>query len=112
MESNLEPCLYSVPHGARNKDASRWRFCLKASSHVYIVTINVVPLDDDIAKVKAGPEYDGFIFGLATSGLYHGLLKINCRSERVHGAGKLDQSTVAFEPDHAPTVAHDRRLKP
>lgn len=105
MESGLEPSLDSVAHGTRNDDPSRWCLRLKSRGHVYIVTVDVIAFNDDIADVKANPKHDGLVPGLVAICLNHGLLELNCSPERIHGASKLGQAAVASQPDHAPAAA-------
>jgi len=50
--------------------------------------------------------------GLVAICLSHRLLELNCRSERVHGATKLDQAAVACQPDHSSATACSSRCEP
>ena len=49
MKSGLEPSLDCVAHGARNDDPTRGCLRLKPRGHIYIVTIDVIAFDNDIA---------------------------------------------------------------
>src|SRR5262249_41621367 len=104
MERNLEPPGDGLPHGARNYDPARRRLALQPGRHIDGVPVDVIALDDDVAQVEADPEHDGLIVGPVAICLDHGLLEIYRRSERVHGAGELDQAPIALKPDH-PTAA-------
>ena len=73
---------------------------------------DVIALYDDIAKVKADPEHDGFVLGLVAIGLDHGLLELYRRCERIHGASELDQAPVALHPDYPPAAAYGSWRKP
>ena len=112
MERGLEPSLDSLAHGARNDDPTRRCLGLQPRSHIYVVSIDVIALDDDIAEVKADPEHDGFIVGLVAIGLDHGLLEVYGRSERIHGAGELDQAPIALKPDHSTAAARSSWREP
>src|SRR5262245_1999004 len=105
MERNLEPPGDGLPHGARNNDPTCRCLGLQPGRHIYSVAVDVVSLDDDIAKVKAHPEHDGLIVGLGAICFDHGLLEGDGRGERIHGAGELDEAAVALEPDHPATAA-------
>jgi hypothetical protein len=112
VETNLEPSLDGIAYRARNDDTP-WR-CLRfqARRHIHIVAINVITLDDDVAKVKPDPEHDGFVVGLVTIGLDHSSLEVYCRRERVYGASELDQAAIALQPDHSPAATCHCRRKP
>ena len=51
------------------------------------------------------------VLGLVPVGLGHGLLELDGRAERVHGAGELDQRTVARQLDQPAAVAGQCRLQ-
>jgi len=71
----------------------------------YIVAVDVISGDDDVAEVKANSEHDGFFTRLAPIGLDHSLLEVYGRAERVHGAGELDQTSIALDPYHSTAAA-------
>jgi hypothetical protein len=112
VQRDLEPPGDGLPQRARNKDPTRRCLGLQASRHIYGVAVDVVALNDDIAEVKADPEHDGLMVGLAAIGLRHRLLEFYGRGERVHRADELNQRTVALRPDHPPSMAADSRCKP
>src|SRR5215831_14177928 len=105
MQRDLEPPSDGLPHGARNNDPTCRCLGLQPGRHIYSVAVDVVALDDNIAEVKADPEHDGLIVGLAAICLDHRLLEFYGRGERVHGAGELNQASVALEPDHSTAAA-------
>ena len=80
VESNFEPSRYSLPHGTRNNDAARRSFRLQPRSHIHIVAVDVIALDDDVAKVKADSKYNRLFFWLIAICFNHGLLELDCRS--------------------------------
>jgi hypothetical protein len=112
MESSLEPPRDGLAHCARNDDPTRRRLCLKSRGHVYIVAIDVIAFNDDIAEVKADPKHDCLFLGLVVICLNHSLLELNRRSERVHGASELKEAAVARQPDHPPAAAGGSWRKP
>jgi hypothetical protein len=76
-----------------------------AARHIYIVAIDVIALDDDIAEVEADSEHDGFVLGLVAIGLDHRLLEVYGRSEGIYGASELDKAPISLQPDHPPAAA-------
>src|SRR5262245_27866809 len=106
MERNFEPSGDGLPHGARNYDPARRCLALQPSGHIYGVTVDVIALHDNVAKVEPDPEYDCFVARLVAICLDHGLLEIYGGAERVHGAGELDKAPIALEPDHPTAAAH------
>jgi hypothetical protein len=95
VEGGLEPSLDSVAHGARNDNPTRWCFRLESCGHIYVVAIDVIAFNDNIAEMKASPKHDGVFLRLTAICLNHSLLELNCCAERVHSASELNQATVA-----------------
>jgi hypothetical protein len=49
VKGDLKPSLDSVAHGTRNDYSTRGCFRFKPRGHIYIVAIDVIAFDNDIA---------------------------------------------------------------
>ena len=58
MKIGFKPSLDGIAYGARNGDPP-WR-CLRfqARRHIHIVAVDIIALNDDVAKVKADPAHE------------------------------------------------------
>ena len=89
---------------ARNQDAACRSFPFQSRRHVDAVAIEVCAVDDQVSQVQTHAEHESGIRRLVAVGLGHGLLKLDGRAQRVDGAGKLHQSTIAGQLDQASSV--------
>jgi hypothetical protein len=76
-------------NGARNQYASSWRFGLQPSRYVHPIAIEIVTLDDDIAKMQADSKDDSFGFGTVAVRVGNGLLEFDRRRQCIDCAGEL-----------------------
>ena len=95
VERGLEPARDRVVHVTRDHDAAGRRFRLQPGRDVHAVAVEIVAIDDQVAEMQADPEHDGGVLGLVPVGLGHGLLELDGRAQRIHGAGELGQRAVA-----------------
>ena len=94
-----------LPKGIiRHADPARFGDALKAGSNVDAISEDVVVIDDDVPDVDAYPQLDprilrhiGVLFG-------HGALDFNGTTDRIHGAGELNQQAVAGGFDDATSM--------
>src|ERR1044072_5995081 len=73
--------------------------CLKASSNVDTIAIQVVAVYDQIAQVQAHAEYKRSIGRLVSVDLGHGLLDLNGSTQRIPCARELDHGTLGGPGD-------------
>jgi hypothetical protein len=79
--------------------------------YVHAIAIEIVTVDDQVAKMQADAEHDGDVLGLFPVGLGHGLLKFDGGVKCIHSAWKLDQRTVARQLDQPAAVPSQCRLQ-
>ena len=72
-----------------------WCFRFQPRRNIHAIAIEIVAIDDQVAEMQADAEYDGRVLGLVPVGFDHGLLELDGRAKRIHGAGKLGQGAVA-----------------
>ena len=92
-------------HVARDHDATRRRFRFQPCRDVHAIAIEIIAIDDQVAEMQPDPKHDGGVFGLILIGVSHRLLELDGGAQRIHGAGKLDQRTVARQLDQPAAVA-------
>ena len=61
--------------------------------------------------MQAHTEHESGICWLVAVGLGHGLLELDGGTQRINGAGELDQSTIAGQLDQAPSVFRQNRIE-
>jgi hypothetical protein len=83
---------------------------LKAGRDVDPVAVDVVALDDHIAKIDADAKFDALVFRHVLVALGHAALNRHGAFDRVHDAGELDQRAVAHQFDDAPSILSDGRI--
>jgi hypothetical protein len=103
FECSLQPAGHRIMAGPRDQDATRRRFRLQPRGDVHAVAIEVVAVNDQVSNMQADPEHYGGVLGLLTIGLQHKLLKLDGGTQRINGAGELDQRAVAGQFDQPAT---------
>jgi hypothetical protein len=77
VEPRPEATLDRFAHRTRDNDPARWRFGLQASRDVHAIAVEIVAIDDQVAKVEANAEGDLFCFEASLVGLGDGLLEFD-----------------------------------
>jgi hypothetical protein len=83
---------------------------LKPGRHVHAVAINVVSIDDDVAKVDANPVLDPLFIGLRGAQLRHFGLDLDGPIYGVDDTRELGQQTVPHKLHDATAVLTDLGL--
>lgn len=111
VEAGFEPTSDRLVNSAGDHDAARLCLRLQPGRHVHTITVKIVALDDQVAKMQADPEHDGGILRLPAIGLCHGLLELDRCIQGVDSAGKFDEGTIPGQLDQAATLPGQYRLQ-
>jgi hypothetical protein len=91
-------------------DAARFRQRLQPRRHVHTVAEQIAPLDDDVADIDAGAQFDAAVGRQPRVAHEHPALDRDGASHRLHRRGELDQEGVAHGLEDAAVVARHQRL--
>src|SRR5207253_2638000 len=94
-ERQCKPIADVVANSARNTNPARFGQSLQSGGDVHAVTVDIVPLDDDVAEIDAHPEYDPLFLGDAGIALCHTALDHDRTGDGLNNARELDQDAVA-----------------
>jgi len=107
VENEIELVSNLVARRARKADSTGVSEALKAGRDIDPVTVDVVALNDHIAKIDANAKFDALVFRHILVALGHATLDRHGAFDRVHDAGELDQRAVAHQLDDAPSMLSD-----
>ena len=102
--------LHLVVDLGGDADAARLGQALQARRHVHAVAVEVVTLDDHVAKIDADTECDTRAAGHLAVALRHAGLDVGGTGQSIDHAGELDQRTVAHELDKPAAMLGDLGL--
>ena len=111
MELCLEFAGHGIVDGAGNQYSAYRGLRFESGSNVHAVAIEVIAIDDEVAKMQADAEDDPVALGPGEVGLGDGLLELDRGAERVHGATEGRERAVARQLDEAATVTGKRGLE-
>jgi hypothetical protein len=89
---------------ARQQDFSRLGERLKSGGDVHAIAIEVLAVDDDVAKIDADAQNDALVRRHAGIGFRHRPLHGGATGDGLNGADKFDQQPVAHDLDDTPAV--------
>ena len=107
-KARLEPACDSLVNSARDQYASCRRLCFQSRCNVHAVAVEIISLDDHVAKMKTDAEYDSLRVGPSRVDVVHGLLELDRRRQGVDGAGELYERAVADQLDQPAAIPRDR----
>ena len=92
----------------RDADPAGFRQRFEPSGDIDPVTMNVVAVDDDVAKIDADAPFDTGLGRLGASAI--AACHWDCATHRVDDAGELDEQPVAGGLDDAAVMPGDGRI--
>ena len=105
LEAHVDTVADALVDDGGNADAARLGQWLQARRNIDAIAVDVVAVDDDVAKVDADPQRDARTVRLHLA--MHRSLNCQGTADGIDDAGKLDQGAVAHELDDAATVGSD-----
>jgi hypothetical protein len=80
-------------------------------SDVDTIAEDITLLDHDVADMNAHTKFDALVGWHIGVSLCHPALLLDGTAGSVHGAGELDQNSIAGAFNNAASVSHDRRVQ-
>src|SRR5262245_45160041 len=105
MKLRPKAAIDRLAHRPRDDDPARRRFGLQTSGNVHPVPVKVVAIDNKVAQMQTHAEYERGVCGLVSVGVGHCLLELDGGTQRINGAGELDQGAVARQLDKPASMA-------
>ena len=75
------------------------------------LTVDVIAIDDDVAKIDPNAIADALLFGLIELAVCHRSLDGECAVQGLHDARKFDEGTIADQFEGPPAIGCDMRLE-
>src|SRR5713226_5030447 len=96
--------------GARDADATRVGQTLEARSDIYAVAVDLLAVDDHVARIDADAEFHPPLGGKTRVLSLERGLNVDRALDRIHDAGKLGQYAIAGGIDEASAMLLDQRI--
>ncbi len=93
----------------RKRDPTGRGDLLKSRHQVHPITIEITPLNDDIAEVDPDTQLEPHLARASRVGLGEATLNFHGAGHRVDHAGEFDQRAVAHQLDDPPAIPGDLR---
>jgi hypothetical protein len=107
LERKIQPAADDLMNDIRDADAARRGQALETRRDVDAVAVDVVAVDDHVAKIDADAEHDALLFRQLGLPLGDALLNGGSAFDRIHHASEFDQRAVAHELDDAAVELRD-----
>ena len=110
LEGQVELGLDALVNDVGDADAARLRQPFQARGNVHAVTVDIITLDNDVAKVDTDPKRQ--LLALRQTGAARRVRPLDSHGagDGVNDTGELDQRAVAHKLDDAAIVARDLRI--
>src|SRR5262249_3040511 len=110
LESEGQLAKQVVVRLAGNVDPAWLGNGLEPGGDIHAVTIDVITVDDDIAKIDTDAKLDAFVATDRCVATVHFTLHLHAAAHGIDYAWELDQDAITGGLDHAATVLCDLRI--
>ena len=98
-------------NGAGHKNTARVRQGLEPRRDVDTVAVQIAAFHNHVAEVDTDAQHDLSVIRQSHIGGLHCFLQLDSALDCIHGAGELDQYSVANHLDDPTVVLRDHRLE-
>jgi hypothetical protein len=110
-EVDAQLVAYLMPHGFRTSDSTRYCQALQPNRKIDAVAVEVITIDDDVAKIYTHSKLETFILRVASIPLGHSSLDFDGTARRIYHAAELDQEAITHHLEDATCMLVDRRIE-